>query len=1178
MPSSSSSSSQKRERETADGVGTGDEKPLKARRLNDSNERNGGIEETKIKSAEEMQKLRKDLEHWQQKQQVFEGVADVGTGDSEKRPVKMAIRCVRKNENEILLIVGLQGRGFGQTVFSAEGTKGEGLYQGAFIEGLYHCKAVAPLGVVPQSDTESRNSRLAVCDLSLTLEGGRIRCSPNNLSVPQAFRFWKSSIERKDWEIRKSKTGQPIKLLTFDCAIKTAGLEERYELADMRRYFAELQSQEEKISGAALKLKETAQKELSAVRLSTSSLQSSKQSSSKSSKDTNPSENGDDEFQSNDSVQILEQFLLEVGAWEERELSDQAKASDISVSGNFGEHLDDDSDELKEGNLLFQKPKRKQADIGDVGGGKRKVPLEKSETPNVYRICIIGATGAGKSSVTNALLGEKIALSDSAGKAVTSFPTEFFYHDAKKEGLVETCILKNAPKCFGDAVERAVFGDQTLQTVGRYRVEIEFWAKEEFRTLLSELFERKDVDWATLELVYGRARTESWKSRVHSCSAKNKTGKLSQEEEIEKRREETVEKIMREASALVLGGQHLLGEDKIFLEDKVFFLVLGEASEESAPEKAGSLQDLFLEGLNSDNSTPEKVLSFLGSVLTGNVDECRLGEVMDVIQKCFWPLVKQMRIGSKWDLLKLFPAPDGPSAPASSAVPQSVEMTIVDIPGFGDENVLREEVSRRCIGGAHRIIMCAEAARAGSDDRARKFLKKDKVQELHMRNIGRDNLILVATKSDQVEVDELRKRYHVDHNTTVSRHPGIDTGDLLALNRDQIRTNYQALVRGLDFRNVPCIVASSAEYLKLLGKIAEIGPSEGQQNCQNPAGNNTHSSSSGSSSSTVNPSAAQQAQQLIITKYKTPDQTEIPALIELLAQSVALEVFEKKKKVLQQLQMASAEVQTQVSNPRESTLSNTEVEKLEKAAKEGIADLCSGTGKKSAKKNAKKNDDVLEEEEDENDMETGTGSARSSLENANANVENVQQDSPSSRQFRQNLTRLETAIRDASVAADKSAQDVARRWGFHLHHRTYWAIGRRRGRHNYDDWPADLFRVFRDKINTAWNDFFLDSRKMIQKCIKEELTDREKKCFDEILNAVPTLNSEVRAQMEERFESMRGQWGQNYDVKESVVIKKLNDLQNSVSDPQEQLSSNFGPQFENAILRHEGKGYLFFRI
>jgi hypothetical protein len=75
------------------------------------------------------------------------------------------------------------------------------------------------------------------------------------------------------------------------------------------------------------------------------------------------------------------------------------------------------------------------------------------------RVCVIGATGCGKSSLVNSLLGKNVAVCDSAGAAVTFVPYEFYYYDAEFE--------KTYPSSAADSSNNANLSDSLFPGLGQ---------------------------------------------------------------------------------------------------------------------------------------------------------------------------------------------------------------------------------------------------------------------------------------------------------------------------------------------------------------------------------------------------------------------------------------------------------------------------------------------------------------------------------------------------------------------------------------------------------------------------------------------------------------------------------------------------------------------------------------
>jgi len=167
--------------------------------------------------------------------------------------------------------------------------------------------------------------------------------------------------------------------------------------------------------------------------------------------------------------------------------------------------------------------------------------------------------------------------------------------------------------------------------------------------------------------------------------------------------------------------------------------------------------------------------------------------------------LERVEVGGEFHML------DIPTLSNSSA--EQISFRLVDVPGFGDVNTQRESVAARALENSEKIIICANAARAGSDSQIVEYLKTDALQELQMKNTGRGKLIFCATKSDQEDVDlewaEDAEDPREVHNNTV---------------RDNVKT---MLAEKFKYgEDVPIVVGSSRKYFEIINKNNNADPSD----------------------------------------------------------------------------------------------------------------------------------------------------------------------------------------------------------------------------------------------------------------------------------------------------------------------------------------------------------------
>jgi len=132
----------------------------------------------------------------------------------------------------------------------------------------------------------------------------------------------------------------------------------------------------------------------------------------------------------------------------------------------------------------------------------------------------------------------------------------------------------------------------------------------------------------------------------------------------------------------------------------------------------------------------------------------------------------------------------------------------VDVPGFGDECGLREKIAEKYLHKADKILICAASARAGSDRQTKEYLQKDAVQQLQMKNVGRNTTVFVATKSDHAPPSELQELDELED----------DFSALHRLYRESVRKNVQKMLADFKYgHDIPVHVVSSEKYLALAG-------------------------------------------------------------------------------------------------------------------------------------------------------------------------------------------------------------------------------------------------------------------------------------------------------------------------------------------------------------------------
>eukprot|EP00392_Amoebophrya_sp_AT5.2_P012272 g12370.t1 len=175
-------------------------------------------------------------------------------------------------------------------------------------------------------------------------------------------------------------------------------------------------------------------------------------------------------------------------------------------------------------------------------------------------------------------------------------------------------------------------------------------------------------------------------------------------------------------------------------------------------------------------------------------------------------LVKRIRIGGAFPTLKL-----GVGA----------SMVLVDLPGFGDMDPVRDKVGRTYMDNAARVLACAPAERAGSDSRLLQLLQTPSVKSWHRAQSEIDRgLAFVATKSDAVPWEELERTY------TAADSPDSVIEDHVS----QIRRHVRDSIRKLNYRDdIPIYVVSALKYETKREELTKRGGGEQKIDAENVA-------------------------------------------------------------------------------------------------------------------------------------------------------------------------------------------------------------------------------------------------------------------------------------------------------------------------------------------------------
>jgi len=102
------------------------------------------------------------------------------------------------------------------------------------------------------------------------------------------------------------------------------------------------------------------------------------------------------------------------------------------------------------------------------------ISLGETGSREARRVCVIGATGTGKSSLVNALLGNNLAVSAGKGAAVTSVPTEFYYRTPAASTVVNPTEYQGGRDLVGDGLLSSGLVPAALRQPPAFAVTLKF--------------------------------------------------------------------------------------------------------------------------------------------------------------------------------------------------------------------------------------------------------------------------------------------------------------------------------------------------------------------------------------------------------------------------------------------------------------------------------------------------------------------------------------------------------------------------------------------------------------------------------------------------------------------------------------------------------------------------------
>ncbi|KAK7749363.1 hypothetical protein SLS62_008215 [Diatrype stigma] len=322
--------------------------------------------------------------------------------------------------------------------------------------------------------------------------------------------------------------------------------------------------------------------------------------------------------------------------------------------------------------------------------------LQQSKRPQ-YILGVIGATGHGKSSLINSLLGEAQLVPTNCMRACTAVVTEVSWNPSE-----------NPNECY----------------VGH----IEFISVDEWRSELDQLF--SDLTLSSGELV-GETNNKSTDAGVAWAKIKAVYPRITSKNLAET----NADTLINDPSIT-----NLLGSTKTIYgaTAKTFYkdirTYVDSKQKPSAADSEDSTHD-DRDKPNNDSLQNENDVEFEDDETVNGDSEYVEGRsaVKERIME-LWPLIKVVKIQTKADVL-------------------STGATIVDLPGVEDSNAARAAIASKYIEKCHGIWIVASIQRAVDDNSAQNLLGRSFKQQMQLDG-NLSNISFICSKTDDISIGE----------------------------------------------------------------------------------------------------------------------------------------------------------------------------------------------------------------------------------------------------------------------------------------------------------------------------------------------------------------------------------------------------------------------------------------